>query len=815
MNYLKNLKLNKKNSTFILSVFLLVFIGVLGDVSGAHADIFGLKDFLNKGVFMIVGGFLGIIIALIGVINNLVVSSIVSVSSYNNFINETSIVMAWSLIRDFCNMFFILILLVIAFATILRIESYNMKKWLPKLLIMAVLINFSRTIAGLIIDFSQVFMLTFVSAIGSTGGDYMNSLGVDKYFNFIKGHVLKSDTKDADMPNIITSLALGTLFLIIAVIVLIVVLAILIIRMVMIWIYVVLSPLAFLLAAFPGGQKYSSRWWDEFIKNVITGPILMFFVWLALISANSFSKFSIGTNNKSFGISEMSRPDQFIHFIVAIGMLIGGLIITSQAGGAAGGMASTGMGAINKGKSFALKKTGAGAAKTAKFAGRKTLSAGRQADRLMGNRFKMQGGLVGTGLQKTANAITFAGTRNKWREKREEKSGRHDVWVQYQKAMKEEPGEKRAEALAKITYRHKDKDYKVNNEGRFYTEDKAGNKVVNGKIKKLSDWEAKRYEASHATNSAAWSASNTARDRKIEKEKESLQGYSEAMLHVTAKDGSLSKSKRQAAASMLGEKQSFIDGADEKEIKNLHEMLEGKAQDDFKDSVIKRNASKILDKSTEEGKKDYEKAIRKGKVDDDLSESELESGALDLIKNVSKAKYSRILNNAKETDKKVAAATKGLEKSLEVDPHVVKNGIINPIRKEIANLNNDLSIAFKGLNTSEMTKGVHAMLSTMSASQVSSLNTNNFKTFNQLNKNERKERFNDDQDRAREFNEALVSGIEKKMNDDPRWASRAYSSEGDSVGYIKTIEENKGKNNSNKEKKGGKYHDEIGSDRDD
>ena len=34
----------------------------------------------------------------------------------------------WIIVRDLCNMFFILVLLMISFATILRLENYSMKK---------------------------------------------------------------------------------------------------------------------------------------------------------------------------------------------------------------------------------------------------------------------------------------------------------------------------------------------------------------------------------------------------------------------------------------------------------------------------------------------------------------------------------------------------------------------------------------------------------------------------------------------------------------------------------------------------------------
>ena len=50
---------------------------------------------------------------------------------------------AWNIVRNFVNMFFILILAFIGLATILRLETYVLNKILPCLIIMALLFNFS------------------------------------------------------------------------------------------------------------------------------------------------------------------------------------------------------------------------------------------------------------------------------------------------------------------------------------------------------------------------------------------------------------------------------------------------------------------------------------------------------------------------------------------------------------------------------------------------------------------------------------------------------------------------------------------------
>lgn len=352
---LKKIKYLNKSLIFTFSL-----LGVFGVISYTQANF--VTDFVATGlsatVMAVVGTVVQLIVWVMGVIISIVIWAVVHVSSYNNFIKEAPIVEAWIIIRDFCNMLFILILLIIAFGTILRIESYNVKKLLPKLIIMAILINFSKTITGLIIDASQIVMLTFINAIGSAGGNYINTLGVQTYLN----NARSADwDKTLNLSSTVGGLILGVIFLMISAVVMMVLLGVLVMRIVMLWIYIVLSPLAFLLSAFPEGQKYASQWWSEFMNNVVTGPVLAFFLWLSLISANSISSLSLNDSSQCFGPSKILCPDVFVNFVVAIGMLMGGLIITQKIGGGAAGIAGKGMSAIQSGKGLAwagIKGTG-------------------------------------------------------------------------------------------------------------------------------------------------------------------------------------------------------------------------------------------------------------------------------------------------------------------------------------------------------------------------------------------------------------------------------------------------------------------------
>ncbi len=346
----------KKNKK-ISSLFLVVAL-VIVSFSMAH---FAYAGAIDKAVSFVVGAIASLILVVCGWILGLAISGIITISSYNNFVNEPSVVQAWVIIRDLCNMFFILILLVIAFATILRVETYQWKKILPKLLIMAVLINFSKTICGLLIDFSQVIMLTFTNAFSDGGGNFVDALRVKDFLKITKDQASWWDGKqDLNLTTTVAAMMFVIILIIIATVTMLAIMVIFLMRMIMLWIYIILSPIAFLMMAFPEGQKYASQWWSGLVQYLINGPVLAFFVWLTLIVMNQAPQFKDNvffdkaTGTLAGGQNTLIQALQtgtFISFIMAIGMLVGGLMISQQIGGLG---AAWGMNALSKVKSTGL-----------------------------------------------------------------------------------------------------------------------------------------------------------------------------------------------------------------------------------------------------------------------------------------------------------------------------------------------------------------------------------------------------------------------------------------------------------------------------
>ena len=85
-----------------------------------------------------------------------------------NFIQEI-----WRVVRDFANIFFILVLLYAAFQTILGIGHGGAKKIIASVIVIALVVNFSLFFTKIVIDSSNILALIFYNKITVTGSSYV------------------------------------------------------------------------------------------------------------------------------------------------------------------------------------------------------------------------------------------------------------------------------------------------------------------------------------------------------------------------------------------------------------------------------------------------------------------------------------------------------------------------------------------------------------------------------------------------------------------------------------------------------------------
>jgi hypothetical protein len=304
----------------------------------------------------------------------LMIDVMIPIMTYNEFVNNPVVKAGWAITRDTVNMFFVIVLIAIAFGTIFGHSKFKWQQQIPKLLIFAIVINFSKTLCGIMIDFGQVIMLTFANALREVAaGNFIQLLGLNQLYSLsatsdIMGQV-NSDPASAAATTFdllaagimsvgLTLWVLGTLVLMVV---------ILLYRIIGLWVLVALAPLAW----FVGGandliksQAYS-EWWAKFTCLVGIGPILMFFLWLTLTVAGAGSAAAMGSgfdvaegaNNAKFA-STLLQADNFLGFVIGMALLMAGLDAASSfCSSFSGGMLGK---ALQKAKSGALQSTIAG-----------------------------------------------------------------------------------------------------------------------------------------------------------------------------------------------------------------------------------------------------------------------------------------------------------------------------------------------------------------------------------------------------------------------------------------------------------------------
>jgi hypothetical protein len=364
------LKYSRATAAGILGIFVLALLLPIP----AHANI------VSDAVINLLAGLLLLLAQGVGAIANALIGILVEIVQYNGFIDAPAVVKGWVVMRDVVNMFFIVILLAISFGTVFRVEEYQYKHLLSKLLIMAVLVNFSKGIAGFFIDFAQVVMLTFVNGFKDAAtGNFINGFHIKDMFQFAeKGSNQTVTTTGSDF---FFAAALALITITIATIVVGVYIVVFTLRIVMLWLLVIISPAAYILQAFPGdAKKYASQWWDYFGKYASSGPILAFFLWLSLAvmqmsggsTASTLTGVSTGTSGlPAATITSIGQSEVLLSFIVSIMLLLGGLWMTQQLGVAGGKLAGSAMSAIQKGGSWMAKKSALAPFSTYSWAARK------------------------------------------------------------------------------------------------------------------------------------------------------------------------------------------------------------------------------------------------------------------------------------------------------------------------------------------------------------------------------------------------------------------------------------------------------------
>lgn len=346
---------SRKLQITLLLVFLVVFIGVIIPGPARAVGILQTMGYL-------IAGLIWPVIWLFGRLIEMMIWLIIQVTSYNGFIDATAVKIGWYLVRDICNLFFIIVLLTIAVSTVLGIQRYNYRNLLGKFVLMVVLINFSRLIAGFWIDFSQVIMMTFVVAFQDhIAAGIFSGAGIGKLLHLSGGEI--GQTEGAiSVAAVVGSTLLAAIMVIVMFGVLLALFIIFLVRIMMLWMLIILSPLSYLLYIFPGGKPQNSKYWQMFWQYIMIGPVLAFFLWLSIMliyesggnpsngilnNESERAQTFLGNDTKYAAITEITEAGNFLNYGMTIALLVFAMMFAQQSGVAGAKFAGKAMAAAS------------------------------------------------------------------------------------------------------------------------------------------------------------------------------------------------------------------------------------------------------------------------------------------------------------------------------------------------------------------------------------------------------------------------------------------------------------------------------------
>lgn len=292
-----------------------------------------------------------------------------------NFGNSEGLLIAWGIMRDLGNIFLLFGFVFIGISTILGLQTYAAKKTLPRLILFAILLNFSLFVAEFVIDITNAVSTVLYNQAGiaelcqynlesatdlrsiATLEHCSENIGLSGVIFNASGLAglepppfwttrhqsgwwdLTGLARDAwDNMNVtnqlhIIQVMIGlTLFSFVAMVVFIAASIMLLIRAVVLTLLMVTAPLGFAGTVVPFLGKISRDWWHNLINQSFFAPafILLVLVGLKIIE-------STGLNDGTTIVSALSSGDvssmQVISlFALVIGFMVAALIVAKKFG---------------------------------------------------------------------------------------------------------------------------------------------------------------------------------------------------------------------------------------------------------------------------------------------------------------------------------------------------------------------------------------------------------------------------------------------------------------------------------------------------
>ena len=192
--------------------------------------------------------------------------------------DNNQVYQAWTVMRDFANIAFVIAFLIIVFSqlTNIGINNYGIKKMLPRLILAAVLVNVSYWICAIAVDLSNIAGASMRGVFADTagnitipeGGAASNASGTAGWVSLAATGLVATG---AALYIGLSALLPALIFVLFTILVVAIVL---LIRQVLIVLLIVVSPLAFVAYLLPNTESLFTKWRKLFGNLLLLFPIV-------------------------------------------------------------------------------------------------------------------------------------------------------------------------------------------------------------------------------------------------------------------------------------------------------------------------------------------------------------------------------------------------------------------------------------------------------------------------------------------------------------------------------------------------------------
>ena len=247
----------------------------------------------------------------------------------------------WALVRDIVNIFFIFILLYIAIGTILNLSQVNTKKMLVRVIIIALLINFSLFFTKIVIDASNILARAFIGSIDITvvnengqpvessttqfSAAIVSQFDAQKLLDEEEGSVYYNyaqENAEAAGTLRIVMLLSGAAILLVMCWTFLTTAFLFLSRVITLWLVMITAPIAFISIVLPFNipKLGHKEWTKKLFESAFMAPIFLFFMYLLIVflDLGFFDNVALGSS-QGFGDALLRI---LIPFAIVMGLVL-------------------------------------------------------------------------------------------------------------------------------------------------------------------------------------------------------------------------------------------------------------------------------------------------------------------------------------------------------------------------------------------------------------------------------------------------------------------------------------------------------------